>query len=62
MTTNYTSMVNASDLLLQLKQICTMINICLTLLYDATSILGGNLGMHDNQPHARKPEYCNHQR
>lgn len=34
-----------------------MINICLTHLYDAASILGSNVRMHDNQPHARKPDY-----
>lgn len=32
-----------------------MINICLIYLYDAVPILGSNLRMHDNQPHARKP-------
>lgn len=46
-----------TDLLLQLKQICTTINICLTHLYDAASILESNLRMHDNQSHARKPDY-----
>lgn len=40
--------------MLQLKQICTTINICLIYLYDAVPILGSNLRMHDNQPHARK--------
>lgn len=34
-----------------------MINICLTHLCDAASILGSDVRMYDNQPHVRKPDY-----